>query len=118
MSLGVIGGFLAGFALWSRQQRADRRHLFSANPVRRLAALGYLRTQEDDQTVTLLREYLAWETKPELRRRARRILRRMEQSLDRSIERSAEGAASRAAALAAERSGVRTDAPAQHRSIA
>lgn len=118
MSLGVIGGFLAGFALWSRQQRTDRQHLFSANPVRRLAALGYLRTQEDEQTVTLLREYLAWEPKPELRRRARRILRRLELALERSFERSVEGAAARAATLAAERTAVRSDTPAPHRSIA
>jgi len=81
LSFGVLGGFVAGFALWSRQQRVDRHSLFNANPVRRLAALGYLRSQADEQTVTLLREYLAWEPKPELRRRARRLLRRVERSL-------------------------------------
>ncbi len=81
LSFGVIGGFVAGFALWSRQQHVDRQSLFSRNPVRRLAALGYLRTQPDEQTVTLLREYLAWEPKPELRRRARRLLRRVERSI-------------------------------------
>lgn len=72
---------MAGFTLWSRQQGADRQSLFSRNPVRRLAALGYLRSQPDEQTVTLLREYLAWEPRPELRRRARRLLRRVERSL-------------------------------------
>lgn len=81
LSMGVLGGFVAGFALWSRQQRADRQSLFSRNPLRRLAALGYLRAQADEQTVSLLREYLAWEPKPELRRRARRVLRRVERSL-------------------------------------
>lgn len=81
MSFGVLGGFVAGFALWSRQQHADRQSLFSRNPVRRLAALGYLRTQPDEQTVMLLREYLAWEPKPELRRRARRLLRRVERAI-------------------------------------
>lgn len=81
LSAGVLGGFLAGFALWSRQQRVDRQSLFSRNPVRRLAALGYLRSQENEQTLALLREYLAWEPKPELRRRARRLLRRIERSL-------------------------------------
>ena len=49
--------------------------------MRRLAALGYLRSQADEQTVALLREYLAWESKPELRRRARRLLRRVERTL-------------------------------------
>lgn len=81
MSFGVLGGFVAGFALWSRQQHADRQSLFSRNPVRRLAALGHLRTRPDEQTVTLLREYLAWEPKPELRRRARRLLRRVERAI-------------------------------------
>lgn len=80
-SFGVLGGFVAGFALWTRQQRVDRQSLFSRNPVRRLAALGYLRSQADEQTVTLLREYLAWEPKPELRRRARRLMRRVQRSL-------------------------------------
>ena len=80
-SFGVLGGFVAGFALWTRQQRVDQQNLFSRNPVRRLAALGYLRSQADEQTVTLLREYLAWEPKPELRRRARRLMRRVQRSL-------------------------------------
>lgn len=80
-SVTIVGGFLAGFAFWSRQQRTDRQRLFSRNPVRRLAALGYLRAKEGEQTVTLLREYLAWEPKPELRRRARRLLRRVERSI-------------------------------------
>jgi hypothetical protein len=79
--MGVLGGFVAGFALWSRQQRSNRQNLFSRNPMRRLAALGYLRTQPDEQTVVLLREYLAWESQPELRRRARRVLRRVERSI-------------------------------------
>lgn len=81
LSFGVLSGFVAGFTLWSRQQRVDRQSLFSGNPIRRLAALGYLRTHADEQTVSLLREYLAWEPKPELRRRARRLLRRVERTL-------------------------------------
>ncbi len=81
LSVCLFGGFLAGFALWSRQQHTDRQRLFSRNPMRRLAALGFLRSQADEQTVTLLREYLAWEPKPELRRRARRLLRSVERSI-------------------------------------
>jgi hypothetical protein len=77
----LVGGFLAGFTLWSRQQVTDQRSLFSRNPVRRLAALGVLRGRSDEQAVTLLREYLAWETRPTLRRRARRMLRRAEHSI-------------------------------------
>jgi hypothetical protein len=81
LSIGVVGGFLTGFALWSRQLHVDRRSLFSRNPVRRFAALGSLRTSADEQTVTLLREYVAWEARPQLRRRARRLLRNVERSL-------------------------------------
>ena len=81
VSAGVLGGFVAGFSLWSRQLHIDSRSLFSRNPVRRLAALGALRTSEDEQTVTLLREYVAWEPRPLLRRRARRLLRHGERSL-------------------------------------
>ena len=80
-SMSMLGGFLAGFALWSRQQQSNRQRLFSRNPVRRLAALGFLRSQQDEQTATLLREYVVWEPKPELRRRARRLLRRVERSI-------------------------------------
>lgn len=81
VSFGMLGGVVAGFALWSRQQVADRQSLFSASPVRRLAALSYLRSKADEQTVLLLRDYLAWESTPVLRRRARRLLRRVERSL-------------------------------------
>jgi len=103
MSIGVLSGFLTGFTLWSRQQRADRQRLFSSSPVRRLAALGYLRTQESEQTLALLREYVAWEPRPELRRRARRLMRRIERTIDRSIADSVEGAVARANALAEHR---------------
>lgn len=81
VSFGMLGGLVAGFVLWSRQQVADRHSLFSDSPVRRLAALSYLRSRADGQTVALLRDYLAWESRPELRRRARRLLRRVERSL-------------------------------------
>lgn len=83
LSVGLVAGFFAGFTLWSRQQVVDERSLFSPNPLRRLAALGVLRGRTDAQTVTLLREYLAWETRPPLRRRARRMLRRVELTLGR-----------------------------------
>jgi len=78
---GFVAGFLAGFTLWSRQQVVDQRSLFSRNPVRRLAALGVLRGRSDEQAVSVLREYLAWEPRPKLRRRARRLLRCAEHTL-------------------------------------
>lgn len=80
-SAGMLGGFVAGFTLWSRQQVVDQHSLFSRNPVRRLAALGVLRGRSDEQTVSLLREYLAWEPRPQLRRRAHHLLRCAEHTL-------------------------------------
>jgi hypothetical protein len=74
---GVVGGWM--FA----QQRLvrHRRDLFSPRPLRRLAALGFLAGQNGVETIRLLRDYLAWETRPMLRRRATNIVRRMEATL-------------------------------------
>jgi len=82
--LGVVGVYLA------RDQMArHQRELFSPQPLRRLAALGYLKGQPAVDNVLLLRDYLAWEQRPLLRKRAAGILSAMEQQL--STE-SAEGA--------------------------
>ncbi len=74
---GVVGGWV--FA--QRRLVQHRRDLFSPRPLRRLAALGFLAGQSGIETVRLLRDYLAWETRPMLRRRALGIVRRMEASL-------------------------------------
>ena len=58
-----------------------QRDLFSPRPLRRLAALGYLAGQAGVDTVRLLRDYLAWERQPVLRRRAMAILRGLEATL-------------------------------------
>lgn len=59
-----------------------RRNLFSAHPLRRLAALGYLAGHEPSvDAVQLLRDFIAWERRPLLRRRAALILERMEERL-------------------------------------
>lgn len=75
------GGVAAGLIVWSGQTRSARRHLFSSNQWRRLAALGHLRGQRSLGTVNLLRDYVAWEREPGLRRRGTRILRQMEEAL-------------------------------------
>jgi hypothetical protein len=49
--------------------------------MRRLAALGYLAGQGGVETARLLRDYLAWEGQPRLRRRAEAILKRLESNL-------------------------------------
>jgi hypothetical protein len=80
-SLGFAGGLALGLIVWSQQTERSRRDLFSIQPWRRLAALGYLRGQRSPQNVRLLRDYVVWERHPRLRRRGERILRRMEKSL-------------------------------------
>ncbi len=82
---GFIGGVVAGLVAWSVQMQRCRRDLFSSNPVKRMAALGYLGGQRDGdgtthlETVHLLNEYVVWEKLPILRRRGHRLLQRMKQ---------------------------------------
>ena len=81
MALGFVGGLAAGSLLWSQVQRDSRRHLFSSSPLRRVAALGYLRARPTVSTAQLLREYVAWEPRSILRQRGARMLKRLEATL-------------------------------------
>jgi hypothetical protein len=74
-------GFLAGGLLAQRSMGKWRSALFSARPLRRLAALGYLSGHPGVEAVQVLRDYLSWEEHPALRRRAEAIVRRMEAQL-------------------------------------
>ena len=74
-------GLTAGWFLGQRHLVRSRSDLFSPQPLRRLSALGFLQSQEEVETVRLLRDYLSWERHPVLRRRARRIVRQLEGSL-------------------------------------
>jgi len=78
---GMVLGTAAGWILAQRRLAAHRRALFSPRPLRRLAALGYLAGEHGVETVRLLRDYLAWERQPMLRRRAGALLRRLEAAL-------------------------------------
>jgi hypothetical protein len=78
---GVLAGAAGGWLLAQQRFSYHRRDLFSPRPLRRLAALGYLAGQDGVDTVRLLRDYLAWERQPMLRRRAEAIVRRMEATL-------------------------------------
>ena len=78
---GLLAGAAAGWLLAQRRLTYHRRDLFSPRPLRRLAALGFLAGQNEVETVRLLRDYLAWERQPMLRRRAEAIVRRMEATL-------------------------------------
>jgi hypothetical protein len=80
-ALGFIGGFAAGLVLWSREQHARKRDLFSTRPMRRYAALSYLRGQRTPETASLPQDYIRWEQRADFRRRARRLLDRVERQL-------------------------------------
>ena len=83
----ATGGFLAGIAVgaaaWSWLLATNRSGLFSKHPMRRFAAVGYLRARPSVDTARLLRDYIRWEPQPFLRRRAREVLRSVEAFLDR-----------------------------------
>jgi hypothetical protein len=80
-ALGLVGGAVAGYAWWSREQAVHQRALYSPRPMRRLAALGWLSGRPTAETVMMLREYVGWESHAVLRRRARRLLQRFENAL-------------------------------------
>lgn len=79
----AVGAITAlGTFLVRDQIERHRRNLFSPHPLRRLAALGYLAGHEASvDAVRLLRDFMAWETRPMIRRRAAQILDRMERRL-------------------------------------
>jgi hypothetical protein len=81
LAVGFLGGVAAGSIMWSRMQRQYRRNLFSKSPLRRVAALGYLRARPTVNTAQLLREYIAWEPRSVLRYRGSRMLKRLESTL-------------------------------------
>lgn len=74
-------GLATGVGLAQHSISRYRRALFSARPLKRLSALGYLSAHPSVETVRLLRDYIAWEQQPMLRRRAEAIARRMEAKL-------------------------------------
>ena len=81
VALGFLGGFAVGLVVWSREQHARKRDLFSTRPMRRFAALSYLRGQRTPETASLLKDYIRWEQRADFRRRARRLLDRVERQL-------------------------------------
>lgn len=68
-----------GVFLVRDQISRHRRDLFSPHPLRRLAALEYIGGEPASvDAVLLLRDFLAWEPRPLLRRRATALLHRLE----------------------------------------
>jgi len=79
--LGLATGVGLGLLLAHYSMDRHRRELFSASPLRRLAALSYLAGHPSVGAVRLLRDYLSWERHPVLKRRGATIVRRMEAKL-------------------------------------
>ena len=80
-ALGFVGGMALGTLAWSHLQKQYRRDLFSRRPLRRFAALTYLRSRPSMGTMRLLREYIAWERMPVLRERGVKLMRHIESTL-------------------------------------
>jgi hypothetical protein len=82
---GVVAFAAVGVLLVRDQMSRHRRDLFSPHPLRRLAALGYIDRHPDVENAHLLRDFLSWERRPMLRRRAAAILDRMERALSAGV---------------------------------
>lgn len=84
----TIGAVAAVGALVVRDQISrHRRDLFSSRVLQRLAALGYMAgLAASVESVQLLRDFVAWESRSLLRSRARQILERMERQLRQNPE--------------------------------
>lgn len=83
----VTTGAVAALGAWLVRDQIERsrRDLFSSQPLRRLAALGYISGHGASvDVVRLLRDYISWEPRPLIRRRATQILQRMERDLSES----------------------------------
>ncbi len=84
-TLGVLAMVAAGaLGGWWLARRFGARHegeLFSPDPLERLAALGALARAPDAATLHTLRDYLQWEPRPALRRRAAAYAAALEEAL-------------------------------------
>ena len=81
-ALAVAAAAAVGVLLVRDQISRSRRDLFSPHPLRRLAAMEYLGgVPASVDTVLLLRDFLAWEKRPRLRKRAEAVLLRLEEGL-------------------------------------
>jgi len=80
--LAFAAAAVLGVVLVRDQITRHRRELFSPHPLRRLAALSYLGgAPASVDLVLLLRDFIAWETRPLLRKRATAVLSGMEEAL-------------------------------------
>ncbi|MBC7562923.1 MAG: hypothetical protein H7305_08395 [Gemmatimonadaceae bacterium] len=71
---GFAAGVMVGALAWRRQQDSAHDQLFSSSTVQRAAAIGWLARTPSVKNARLLRDYIRWERRPTLRRRADRAL--------------------------------------------
>lgn len=81
VALAAAAGLAAGWGLAQGYLHRHQAALFSPKARRRHAALGYLAGRPGTDTLRLLRDYLAWEHHPVLKRRAKRVVRELEHAL-------------------------------------
>ena len=74
---GFASGVVVGAMAWRRQQNVAHDQLFAASVVQRVAAIGFLARTPSVENARLLRDYIRWERRPTLRRRAERALDRL-----------------------------------------
>jgi hypothetical protein len=74
---GFAGGVVVGALAWRRQQAAAHDQLFAASAFQRAAAIGWVARSPSVENARLLRDYIRWERRPTLRRRAERALARL-----------------------------------------
>jgi hypothetical protein len=77
MLAGFAGGVVIGAMVWRRQQNAAHDQLFAASAVQRAAAIGWIARSPSVENARLLRDYIRWERRPTLRRRAEHALDRL-----------------------------------------
>ncbi len=77
MLAGFAGGIVVGALAWRRQQSIAHDQLFAASAFQRAAAIGWLARSPSVENARLLRDYIRWERRPTLRRRAARALDRL-----------------------------------------
>jgi len=86
----VLAAAAAGAALAliiKSQMTRHRRDLFSPNTLQRLAALGYMGGEPPTvDNIMLLRDFISWEPRRLLRKRAEALLSRMESEAKRLEE--------------------------------
>jgi hypothetical protein len=75
----AAAGAVAAWMIHDQMQRHSR-DLFSPHFFRRLAALGHMAKAEASvDHINLMKDFVAWESREALRRRAQAIVERMEQ---------------------------------------